>query len=86
MSSPGPTAITDKLLEQYGCGPVQFTGTTDALYERLVASVSGWVLGDVATGGRSYFYVPVSAHAATYCPRVQRFDKVMLEVPAPQAP
>jgi hypothetical protein len=23
-----------KLLEQYGCGPVQFTGTTDALYER----------------------------------------------------
>jgi starch phosphorylase len=24
----------DKLLEQYGCGPVQFTGTGDALYER----------------------------------------------------
>src|SRR5215831_10538824 len=23
-----------KLREQYGCGPVQFTGTTDALYER----------------------------------------------------
>src|SRR6476660_9051357 len=23
-----------KLLEQYGCGPVQFTGTSDALYER----------------------------------------------------
>src|SRR5437773_9323473 len=23
-----------KLLEQYGCGPVQFTGTADALYER----------------------------------------------------
>ena len=23
-----------KLFEQYGCGPVQFTGTTDALYER----------------------------------------------------
>jgi len=23
-----------KLLEQYGCGPVQFTGTTNALYER----------------------------------------------------
>ena len=23
-----------KLLEQYGCGPVQFTGTDDALYER----------------------------------------------------
>jgi starch phosphorylase len=24
----------DKLLEQYGCGPIQFTGTGDALYER----------------------------------------------------
>src|SRR4249920_478220 len=24
----------DKLLEQYGCGPIQFTGTSDALYER----------------------------------------------------
>ena len=23
-----------KLLEQYGCGPMQFTGTGDALYER----------------------------------------------------
>ena len=23
-----------KLLEQYGCGPIQFTGTGDALYER----------------------------------------------------
>jgi starch phosphorylase len=25
---------TKKLLEQYGCGPIQFTGTPDALYER----------------------------------------------------
>ena len=23
-----------ELLEQYGCGPIQFTGTNDALYER----------------------------------------------------
>jgi hypothetical protein len=52
----------------------------------LVASASGWVLGDVAAGGRGYFHVPVSAQAATYRPSVQRFDKVMLEVPAPQAP
>jgi hypothetical protein len=50
----------------------------------LTASASGWVLGDVAAGGRGYFYVPVSAHAPTYRPTVQRFDKVMLE--APQAP
>jgi hypothetical protein len=52
----------------------------------LIASASGWVLGDVAAGGRGYFYVPVSAHAPTYRPTVQRFDKVMLEAPAPQAP
>src|SRR5262249_32322373 len=25
---------TERLLVQYGCGPVQFTGTGDALYER----------------------------------------------------
>jgi hypothetical protein len=51
----------------------------------LVASAAGRVVG-VPAGGRGYFYVPVSAHAATYRPKVQRFDKVMLEVPAPQAP
>jgi starch phosphorylase len=28
-----PPAIA-QLLEQYGCGPIQFTGTGDALYER----------------------------------------------------
>jgi hypothetical protein len=50
----------------------------------LIASASGWVAGDVAAGGRGYFYVPVSAHAPTYRPSVQRFDKVMLD--APQAP
>jgi hypothetical protein len=51
-----------------------------------VASASGWVLGDVAAGGRGYFYVPISTQAATYRPSVQTFDKVMREVPAPQAP
>ena len=42
MSSPKTTTKapassapnTAKLLEQYGCGPIQFTGTPDALYER----------------------------------------------------
>jgi hypothetical protein len=52
----------------------------------LIASASGWVLGDVPAGGRGYFYVPVSPKAATYRPSVQAFDKVMLEAPAPQAP
>src|SRR5512144_1155466 len=35
-----PPATTRKdlltLLERYGCGPVKFTGTSDALYERHV--------------------------------------------------
>jgi hypothetical protein len=52
----------------------------------LMASASGWVLGDVPAGGRGYFYVPVSAHAATYRASVQAFHKVMLETAAPQAP
>ena len=50
-----------------------------------IASASGWVVGDVAAGGRGYFYVPVSTPAATYRASVQRFDKVMLET-TPQAP
>ena len=29
-----PSTRVKKLLEQYGCGPIQFTGTGDALYER----------------------------------------------------
>ena len=52
----------------------------------LTASASGWVLGDVPANGRGYFYVPVSAPAAAYRPSVQAFNKVMLEIPAPQAP
>src|SRR6266403_4268834 len=36
LDSARPTASNQrsKLIEQYGCGPVQLTGTTDALYER----------------------------------------------------
>ena len=52
----------------------------------LIASASGWVLGDVAAGGRGYFYIPVSAHAATYRASVQAFDRVALEAAAPQSP
>ena len=51
-----------------------------------IASAPGWVVGDVASGGRGYFYVPVSTPAATYRPSVQAFDKVMREAPASQAP
>jgi hypothetical protein len=52
----------------------------------VIASASGWVLGDVAAGGRGYFYVPVSAPAPTYRASVQAFDKIRLETPTPQAP
>ena len=31
---PAPSPALSKLVEQYGCGPVQFSGTNDALYER----------------------------------------------------
>jgi starch phosphorylase len=30
----GSAPAIEKLLEQYGCGPIQFTGTPDALFER----------------------------------------------------
>ena len=46
---------------------------------------SGWVVGDVRSGGRGYFYVPVPARGATYRASVQSFDKVGLEV-RPEAP
>jgi hypothetical protein len=52
----------------------------------LLASVSGWVVGDVVAGGRGYFYVPVSGEADTYRARVLGFHKVMLEAPSFQAP
>jgi hypothetical protein len=52
----------------------------------LIASASGWVVGDVAAGGRGYFYVPISAQAATYRATVQRFDKVTAGSSAHEAP
>jgi starch phosphorylase len=33
-SRTGSAPAIEKLLEQYGCGPIHFTGTSDALYER----------------------------------------------------
>jgi glycogen phosphorylase len=42
-----------KLIEQYGCGPVQFTGTNDALYERHL--VFDNVMDAAAIGARERF-------------------------------
>jgi hypothetical protein len=50
----------------------------------VIASASGWVLGDVPARGRAYVYVPVSTPTPDYRASVRDFDKVMLE--APQAP
>ncbi|HEU5195859.1 MAG TPA: glycogen/starch/alpha-glucan phosphorylase [Methylomirabilota bacterium] len=43
----------DKLIEQYGCGPVRFTGTNDALYERHLTFDS--VLPLSAAGARERY-------------------------------
>ena len=42
-----------KLIQQYGCGPVQFTGTNDALYERHL--VFDNVMDVAAIGDRERF-------------------------------
>ena len=41
-----------KLLDQYGCGPVRFSGTSDALYERHLLFDSGGRFGG-GNGARS---------------------------------
>jgi hypothetical protein len=46
----------------------------------------GWVLGDVAPGGRAYFYLPISSPAPTYRPAVQSFDKVSGQTSGIEAP
>jgi hypothetical protein len=52
----------------------------------VIASASGWVIGDVKAGGRGYFWVPVSSPATTYRATVQSFDKVAVEAPRVEAP
>lgn len=52
----------------------------------VIASASGWVMGDVKAGGRSYFYVPVASPAITYRASVQSFDKIAVEAPRVEAP
>jgi len=55
-SAPTTYAVPDgvaKLLDQYGCGPVRFTGTDDALYERRLAF--DHVIDPKAAGPRQQF-------------------------------
>jgi starch phosphorylase len=57
MPSSAPTVARPdglvKLRAQYGCGPVDFTGTTDALYERHLLFDN--VVKPTATGPREHF-------------------------------
>jgi starch phosphorylase len=54
-ASASPTGSNElsKLIERYGCGPVQFTGTNDALYERHL--VFDNVMDAAAIGDRERF-------------------------------
>jgi glycogen phosphorylase len=57
-STPSKPEITE-LLEQYGCGPIQFTGTGDALYERHL--MFDGVIDAAAVGPRERY--EAAAHA-----------------------
>src|SRR5438067_6395662 len=50
---PAGSSERTKLIEQYGCGPVRFTGTSDALYERHL--VFDNVMDATAIGERERF-------------------------------
>ena len=52
----------------------------------VTAEASGWVTGDVRAGGRGYFFVPVSSHAAAYRATVESFNKVAREASTIAAP
>src|SRR5262252_8372989 len=52
-TTPTRSKELSKLIEQYGCGPVQFTGTNDALYERHL--VFDNVMGAASIGNRERF-------------------------------
>src|SRR5690242_4347953 len=55
MAGPWPSRPADIsiLLAQYGCGPIQFSGTDDALYERHLMFDA--IVDVAATGARERF-------------------------------
>ncbi len=52
-SAPVGKAMESELLKQYGCGPVQFAGTADGLYERHL--IFDNVIAQESTGARERF-------------------------------
>ena len=58
VTAPAGAPALDALLERYGCGPVRFTGTQDALYERHLLFEDEAELvrtDDLARDGRQLF-------------------------------
>src|SRR5688572_16534118 len=53
VATPQTSPEIARLLERYGCGPVRFTGTSDALYERHLLFDS--VVNPVAATARDQF-------------------------------
>ena len=59
-----PSEAAPDLLEQYGCGPIRFSGHHDALYERHLLFDD--VTDPSAAGGRERFEAP-QGRSGMYC-------------------
>jgi hypothetical protein len=55
---------TEKLVAKYGCGPVHFSGTDEALYERHLLFDSGV---DLAARRRAIVSRRLRGQCATFC-------------------
>jgi hypothetical protein len=70
----GATPATADLLAQYGCGPVQFSGTSDALYERHLLFGAFAALRDaLLTAGDHYMHL---ADLASYLEADSRLEQL----------
>jgi hypothetical protein len=54
--------------------------TVDAM-GRVTSQAHGWVMGDVPSASRAYFFIPISAYGATYRVSVESFDRISIEAP-----
>ena len=71
-----------ELLIRYGCGPVKFTGTDDALFERRL--VLDHVIDPKEAGPREQFEALAGSHAGRACPALVE-DHPMLRTSQPKA-
>ncbi len=63
-----------KLLEQYGCGPIRFTGTSDALYERHLMFDN--VVAPAAAGARERYEAVARSVRDVLSQRWQRTEQI----------